>query len=323
MKKLEIKKVLLDTSFFVRNNFDFENRNFQKIKNLSLTKEFEFWITEVIQGEILGKLKDLAVDLEKKLFQFERKCPNTFIDFESESKLSSLKDEICYDNLVNAFFNYLKLAEIKIVEFYHAQPKEVFHLYFNGKHPFKLKKNEFPDAFSLSMFNSIANEGITVARDNDFNISDYENISMNFKTIEDFFDYTNKMVKDKYSIVRKIYNKNKDKIIDKIKTEFPHFTFLNFESNYFENIQVTDFSFWREDVINIEKGSFLIEIEGSVWFTVDLHNSKKDEIVEYSTNHILEYLIEFSFENLETYEIVKIYPNSNLDTVVAIGNYPD
>lgn len=325
MKTLQLKQILLDTSFFMRNNFDFVNRNFLKIKELSLNKEYEFYITEVIKGEILKNLNELSEKLKKALYQFERNCPNSIIDLETHQRIEALKLKIEESNLEKSFLEYLSEADIKVIGFgfFHSEAEDVFRRYFNRSPPFKMKKDEFPDAFTLSMFNNAVEGGLVVSGDNDFDVTEYKNIEKNFQTIEDFFDYTNKVSKSEYDVVRQIYNKIKNSIRNKIEEHFPNYTFLNFKSSHYENPVFKEIYIQKEDVISIENGVCNVEIEGQIMFSVELQDSKTEEIGEYHGYHIVQYIIEFSFVNESVYEIKKITPKTGLETIVAIGDYPE
>jgi len=137
--------VYLDTSIFIKYNFDIYHPNFKTIVDAAKNGEVKVFWNSILEGEFLSncrkRINDSLGDLKKfgEVNTLKKNIFKKWIDYDPE-KLSS--------NVLEKFKKELRVENIDC----NIDYREVFKDYFELNTPFSnKKKDQFPDAFVIKM----------------------------------------------------------------------------------------------------------------------------------------------------------------------------
>lgn len=285
---MEKHVVFLDTNIFEAENF-FAGRNLNHLAELSKSGQIEVKITDVIQGEIIQRIKEnvaksnsafkkahALITGEGKIYKNIEKfnLPKIDVD-ELNSKLIKKLDEFITEN------------QFEVIETSAVDSKKIFADYFNLSPPFRegKKKSEFPDAFSFSAIKEwAASRDIKVffiSDDPDFNGLNCDEVdcSHNLSTI---IDLLAREIDERHTkLIEEIYDDAKYEIINSLETEFlddlSEAVYVKYNRDpFYEDVEVTDIHDIEVEidigVINeiVLNESFSYEIESNISFSIRL-----------------------------------------------------
>jgi hypothetical protein len=155
--KIETDIVFIDTGVFEKENF-FRGHKIKKISELSKSGAIKVKLTDITYREIKNRmLKNLEVAriLYKKFgetINIDAKILKNDSDFSSFYPLKKLDVNSIFKKLETQLDDFIKESDIEVVDSSIGDIQEVFTQYFEKKAPFGegQKKDEFPDAFTLS-----------------------------------------------------------------------------------------------------------------------------------------------------------------------------
>lgn len=158
---IETDIVFIDTGVFEKENF-FRGHKIKKISELSKERAIKVKLTDITYREIKNRMyKNLqfARTLYKKFgetINVDAKILKNDSDFNNFYPLKKLDVEAIYQKLEIQLNNFIKDSYIEIIDSSTGSITEVFSQYFEKKAPFGegQKKDEFPDAFTLSAIKS-------------------------------------------------------------------------------------------------------------------------------------------------------------------------
>ena len=148
------RNIFLDTAVFVEANFNYSSKGFGDIASFGARGLIQVLLTDITVREIRAKLEEAV------------KCALPGVETKAILKNSTLpeirkrRDPIAQEavekelleELLDQFAQFLKDANVKILQFEAEGILEVFDDYFDRQPPFGLGKNkaEFPDACALN-----------------------------------------------------------------------------------------------------------------------------------------------------------------------------
>jgi hypothetical protein len=230
-KMLKTRNIFIDTEVFVSNNF-FQNRNLQRIAEFGKLEIVNIYLTEITKNEIQSNIKEHLLIAQQEINNFKKLISNkgkilkNLENFKPYIDLPKLEISLNFDSISNELDKFIQNGKIKFIPYELADLKNVVNSYFNQSPPFSLgkKKYEFPDAIVLSAIENWCvknNEKIyAISNDPDFNgyVSNEIIIVPNIKIM---LDKINKQYQsDEIDWITKIYELNKEKIIEKITIAF-------------------------------------------------------------------------------------------------------
>ncbi len=279
--------IFLDTSVFETENF-FKGHKIRQLFELAKNNKIELKLTRVNYNEIIQRLNE---NIHKSLTAFKR--ANSILNGEGKLLKNVEAFQDCYtyphidtekilEELRIKLDSLIKECSIEIVEIDKSNSIDVFNAYFENKAPFSSgdKKNEFPDAFSLSIIKEWTKKNrknaYLVSNDKDFN-------GIKEKTINSTL--------------------NLPEILELVTKELYHIEETEFmESSYDES---------RSEVIQAIKEKFLQEISDSVYYKLEGDPFKESvdvnspTIKEFDINY--EGLNEIVVDSSFTYEIEGVF----------------
>ena len=214
-------------------------------------------------------------------------------------------------------------ANVELYPISNSNAQEVFDQYFDNAPPFHRKKNEFPDAFSLSIVcNQFKNISI-ITNDDDIYQFEHPNISCNFKSLNEFIDYILKREYSTHDLLIKEYNKCKDEIVNNLKDGFSSLNIISRYGMYTEAPNVKTLNIFNERVIDINDNGAVINFEVLTNYDVVVHYVEKEDTIESDTN-FMEIETIFSFDadkdsnKLNNFKIESIKPKTLEDGIVLL-----
>lgn len=326
MDKLLSNPVFIDTSIFYQNNFNFSSKQFKQLTELSRKCMIKIVITEITKREILKHINDLSIEAEKGFEKFKRKNRLVRLFFGDEFKKmgEGIKKEYIFNKCKEAFDHWLIDADVIILPIHHSDPTEVFDLYFSDRHPFKFKKNEFPDAFSLSIVcNQYKNLSI-ISLDKDMLSFKHDRISQHYSSLSSYIDHMLQSNNSEYELIIKEYNVQKDRILDSIKEGFSTFDFLSKNGLYTDAVNISELSVAEEKVVEIENRSATIVISVIIHYEIMVYYKEIENYKLEKDFHNMEIEILFEFgeksvaNQFDYIKIESIMPKESEDTIVMI-----
>lgn len=191
--------IFIDTSIFESDNF-FQGRNLRTLCDLTKSKIVELKITDIIYEELKQRIRanlTKAQTSTKKSLQAingEGKILKNIPQLKDLYTLLNINLSEIEEELLTQLDTFLEHYHFEIIDSKISNVNEVFQDYFLTKPPFKegLKKNEFPDAFSINTIKKwaeINNEKIIfLTNDSDFLELSIKNID-NTHSISTLLDF--------------------------------------------------------------------------------------------------------------------------------------
>lgn len=149
-----MRYIMIDTNYFVANNFDTEKIILKNFKKMIKTELGTFLYNEVLLREYIKHL-DILMEYSKERFKnflADKKTLNSFVPMFGEEGLKKKIDKYeqeCLNPFKQKFIDYLHSINGLDTMIEDVSIKVIVDKYFNETFPFeakKEKKNEFPDA---------------------------------------------------------------------------------------------------------------------------------------------------------------------------------
>ena len=205
--------LLLDTSEYRGQGFDFSNKSFLSLKELIENGQIQLYTSPIIIGEVQTQLEESESSIMREfntiLERIEKNIPPYRVYTTDIKKSHKFERQLVMD-----YFQKL-LTDLDTIEIPIdcVLVSELFELYFEGTAPFSGKKKyEFPDAaiiLSIKKFLETQyeiEELFIISRDDDWNtsLSVIPKIQI-FKSLQKCLDYINRQIEaEKSDIIKKI-----------------------------------------------------------------------------------------------------------------------
>jgi hypothetical protein len=329
MNELILNPVFIDTSIFVKYNFNFKSTQFEELIKLTQDRLIKIIITKIVDEEINKRLKELSKLAYEGYKNFLNK--NAFLKYNFVYKDEKVNiNEIFDQSLILSqakqnYENWLKQANVEILPISSGNPEQVFNDYFNQVAPFHLKKSEFPDAFNLSILCNTYENIFIVSTDKDILEFKHPQISNSFDSLNTLIDFLLKKEYSLYDLVVKEFTKRKDFILTQIKLGFPTLTFHSLKGSFEEIATVKEIHINSEKVIHIQNNSAIINLETVISYEIPVFYEEEDEYKIESDIHFMDIEVELSFVKtknaniLEKVNIEAIKPKSLEDSIIYIN----
>lgn len=281
---LKTRNIFIDTEVFVSNNF-FQNKNLQRLAEFGNSETVNIYLTEITKNEIQSNIKENLMNAQQEINNFKKTISNkgkilkNLKNFKPYIDLPKLEVNLNFDELSIELENFIKDGKVKFIAFELANITDVVNNYFNQKPPFSLgkKKYEFPDAIVLSAIENWCkkeNEQIYVISD-DADFKSYVSSEIiTIPNIKTMLDKINKQYqKDETLWITKIFEINREKIIEKINEAFiaKIYDEIGFE------IEITDVKI-EETILydallveeNSSSGEYIFQLDYDINFTAQV-----------------------------------------------------
>ncbi|MFP7265810.1 PIN domain-containing protein [Bacillus altitudinis] len=212
--------VFLDTQVYDANNFQFNNKQFSRLKKVIDDGMINLLTTPITKREVQAHISE-KVESAKQQFKKARILKNStqYDPLLKDDSFKLAKEEILanFENFISDF----KVVELPIFE---GATKVIFENYFDKKPPFSEKKrDEFPDAFSLyTLLNwTEENEQIVYVVSRDPDIEEFCNNRQSLHHIESLeatLDYINQQDVVKYQLAQKLCAERIDELLMSVNT---------------------------------------------------------------------------------------------------------
>ncbi|KUO58454.1 hypothetical protein APF79_05990 [bacterium BRH_c32] len=286
MKKLISKNVFIDTSIYVKENFQYYSEKFDKLKSYAQEDKIKLYTHNIICNEIKSNIVEeinQAINSIKKI-KSEGKI---FWNLPKEKIFTVFEkhDLNHYRNMLYAqlddFINSSKCSFIP--DDYNVNI--IFEYYFNKKSPFGegKKKSEFPDAFVLSAIENWCktNDEKIYLLSIDGDWKDYANNSKNMliiSSIEELLQLITIHYEKLSQNAIDVFEHNINKISEEIESAFMELGFiLEDVGGDVDDVDVDNIEIIDKYLISIESDSSLdnsiaqFEITASVSFSANTH----------------------------------------------------
>lgn len=181
--------IFLDTSVFVKYNY-LDGSAIQSLLNLSKSKICRWVLTEVIYQEILKNFNESLLGVQQ---QINGRKFSILKNFDSgKAYLDNFNYEELKNNFKKEFDKAIVEANALVLDESHCDLKKVMQNYYSGTPPFnkKDKKNEFPDAISLTILeNHFSNDFKCLVFSADTDLLEYNSNSLTIYSGEGLPNY--------------------------------------------------------------------------------------------------------------------------------------
>ncbi|WDF45375.1 PIN domain-containing protein [Chryseobacterium sp. KACC 21268] len=328
--EIQTRNIIIDTSYFVQNIFDFNKIELRKLRDLIDNGSAALFLTDITIAEVSKKIRELLPLAWKKLETGDGKYLKPIPVF--KKILDKYNEEKVLEEVLSSFQNFLQSWNVQIISSREVNALHVYSMYAEVLPPFSdKKKKEFPDAFVL--------EAIRIWRDktdksayllsNDEDWKNYVEVHkkkllgefptlFHLKELSPFIDSIirkDEELKDQVKFADTVLDTNWLKIKERILTEFKN---LGFDSDGTEdeeiiNVYTLDCSLVESDILGtkdfVATYDLSLEIDVIVKYSIpDYSNAfydKEDDryynlkyVSAYARQTLLEdCTIEFSYED--------------------------
>src|SRR5690606_15465662 len=181
--------IFLDTSVFVKYNY-LDGSAIQSLLNLSKSKICRWVLTEVVYQEILKNFKESLAGVHQQINGRKFSILKNFDN--GKAYLDNFNYEELKDNFKKEFDKAIIEANALVLDESHCDLKKVMQSYYLGTPPFnkKDKKNEFPDAISLTILeNHFSDDFKCLVFSSDTDLLEYKSNSLTIYNSEDLPSY--------------------------------------------------------------------------------------------------------------------------------------
>jgi PIN domain len=286
-KKLETRTVFMDTQAFMKQGLNFKNATLSKINSLGKTDCVNILITDIVKKEVQSKILD---NTEKTI-----KAKNDLIvGLKKEdcvdlvpliTNIESTTDENLKQISINRWEQYIEDTKIEIISCKAVCTEEIVDAYFIGTFPFSAgkKKNEFPDAISLTALKNWANQKnktvYVISEDKDLKgFCDQHNNLIHLEKITEFLDIYNNEEEKLTTVLHELIQKKIDEISSIIHDDFKNREFIydqNYEADVY-NIDITDLKILNIDVIEMKDHVGLVNFSTQISFVASISGPDYD-----------------------------------------------
>lgn len=146
--EIQTRNIIIDTSYFVQNIFDFNKIELQKLRDLIDNGSATLYLSDITIAEVKKKIRDLLPIAWKKLDTGDGKYLKPIPLF--KKLLQQYDEEKAVEEVISSFQNFLKIWNVQIITSQEVSALNIYYMYSEQRPPFSdKKKKEFPDAFVL------------------------------------------------------------------------------------------------------------------------------------------------------------------------------
>jgi len=146
--EIQTRNIIIDTSYFVQNIFDFNKIELQKLRDLIDNGSATLYLTDITIAEVNKKIRELLPIAWKRLDTGDGKYLKPIPIF--KKLLNQYDEERAVAEVLSSFQDFLKIWKVQIISSQEVSALHIYHMYSDLKPPFSdKKKKEFPDAFVL------------------------------------------------------------------------------------------------------------------------------------------------------------------------------
>ncbi len=306
----------MDTQAFMKQGLNFKNATLSKISSLGKADCVSFLITDVVKKEVQSKILDnteKTIKAKNDLVAGLRKedCDDLI---HLITNIESTTDENLKQISINRWEQYIEATKIEVIRCKEVCTEEIIDAYFNGTYPFSAgkKKNEFPDAISLTALKNWANQNkktvYVISEDKDLKgfCGQHDNL-IHLEKITEFLDIYNNEEEKLTSVLHELIQRQIDEISTSIHDDFKNREFI-YEQNYdadVYNIDITDFKILDTDVIEMKDHVGLVNFTSQISFIASINGPDYDNAMWDSEDKKLYCFSDFD-ANLDFDEIYDI-----------------
>lgn len=281
--------VFLDTEVFIRANFNYSSRSFQKLLELVDEEKIFLYLTTINYQEILANLnqevKKASAAFKKLHKGFRQEARIIYNSTELKPLLSfSFDEEKFYQELEKEFFNFIEESEAEVISINGVLPEEIFAKYFKNNPPFKEgdKKHEFPDAFAIAALEKKADhEGekiYVISGDSDWESACKKSNNLVWlESIDKFLEFIISEESKKIDLYYECLDENLSKITQEIANKFVDEIEFSISDAYTyewgsEDIEVKVELVEIDDrsIVDIEDNFLVFELSVDICFTANI-----------------------------------------------------
>ena len=276
--ELKTRNLFIDTQFFVNKGFNFESSEIKSLINFCHKELVNLYLVDLTVKEIEKKIEDELEQAFNKLDSSSCRALKNIPLYQKFRNTYDLDKAIQFHR--RTLYKFIEDCNTEIIKVDSISCNQVFNLYFEKKPPFagktkKNRKNEFPDAFILK---TIADWSETkkkntyvLSGDSDwaefcennyiFPIGNDEPNLIHIGTLSIFLD---SIIRNEKALVEMtkfsddLFENNKEKIIEKLKSEIERSEFesdLAHEDYEIVQIGILPLSIEENEMLSIEKES--------------------------------------------------------------------
>lgn len=318
------KKVFIDTSVFVGNQFDFGNKLFETLSEHARAERIEILLPEITVREIRGKADEVVENAVQGLLKAIQKGPvlrtlgDPYSELHDKIDLAQAKAKI-----QSSIDEFLETSKVKVLPAPDDVLKSVMDDYYEKKPPFGLgkKKSEFPDAFAAATLKKWSDDNkediVVISADGDFHrVCDGHPRLHHEERLERYLQEVGEFHAALFSYVKEVANQHREKLEAAIEERFTQLGFyLEDQNGEVENVQVLrvtlDDDFF---VIRIKDDSeATLELSAGIEFTCDLNYDDMSTAIWDSEDKCYIYLERVSEDDVERKEEVSVEAQVSFD----------
>lgn len=288
-KKLETRNIFIDTQAFRQQHFKFGNRVLSRLRELGSAGLINIIISDVVRREVssqISKKVSEAISLKDKLLNelsfLENDIPKQLAESLKSSTIEDLK------NIGDMRWkDYIKDANITVLDSNDICNEELLSLYFEGTFPFSAgkKRDEFPDAISLLSLKAwVENENekvYVVSRDSDLKGFCDDDNYINITELTEFLDIYNWAEERLTSIIDQCISSDTELVTDSIKEAFLRHEFEcsgNWEAEV-DDVEVQSIDIIDIEIIEVEEERAIINVKTGIDYTAHISGPDYDNAI--------------------------------------------
>jgi hypothetical protein len=349
---LESRNLFVDTQVFKHQNYHFNQKTLQRLQELGANGMVQIVLTETVIGEVKAHLKIQISSASNTLTEF-RKLAGP-LESQLPDMFKSLPARLDKDELIQIGIRewdaYVAKSKAVVLSASSIDASNLLFAYFNAMPPFGpgAKKDEFPDAISmlsLQFWLEGRKENIYVVSD-DADLARWCELTTNafhLKTLAEFFDLFNRSEEVQAELVHKLFKKEEQQFLDRIKDQFCEsgFTYADNWDAEVDSVVIRDMTINEINLIEIESDTATFSVMVRIKFDASISgpdyengswDSEEKEYMYLPTFHIqhefdetYEVGIEFLFDTdkKEVEDIVRTDFEAGSDITLSIDDgYP-
>lgn len=342
--EIKTRNIFIDTAIFVESNFQFQSSIFQKLAELTQTKDVFIYLTEITVNEIRANIHEEIQKAEAALNSLKTKAKilkNLTVYREFFNPFDSKEAERL---LLNQFESFLGQANVRTISLEKTSTSRVFSKYFSKEPPFGAdkKKSEFPDAFALAALEEwcsrVDETMYVISGDNDMlEASRVSDVLHPLRKVEKFLHIFNYCSDPQSSFLTEILNNNMQKVEAEIEEQFTSLGFILIdEDGDINGVEVNQIEINEQYIIDIEDNRAELQLSATIHYSVDLssydyfttiYDSAAEDVFpndqvknnpEFSEDIPIELTIKFKKDEPQYFEIESLILNCG-DIEISVG----
>ncbi|KPN89522.1 PIN domain-containing protein [Lysinibacillus sp. ZYM-1] len=285
---MKLKNVFLDTSIYIKNNFEFGGSKFNKLNDLISAGRIQLYSTTIIDNEVISNI-DKTIEETR---QFVNSVIKEAYVLKNTSPFKSIFAErkpvnIALNEVKNQYDEFKQSTNIENIPINNVDVDDIFKRYFEELPPFSSKKKEeIPDAFTLSAlkqwFQKKEDACYILSTDSDMKNYCEENKELIYLDSLDSLFNLIASEDARYEFVIQVFNEHEDEILENIKDDLFDSFILDDIDGEVNEVDVSDLSFVNKPLIteigdNYAKLSLVLQFDYTAYCSVlDVESSPYD-----------------------------------------------